>query len=77
MATELLDVERVRKVAEEKGIKLLWLTRRIGMSRNCGYIMFREGLLPKDPERKKKVLGELSKLLGIPVLELLVRLKRA
>jgi len=77
MSLEVLDVELVKKLAEEKGLKLSWLSQQIGVSRNTGYIMFREGLLPKDPEKKEQVIGQLAKLLGVGASKLRVYLKRA
>lgn len=77
MSFEVLDVERVRQLANEKGLKLAWISKKIGLSRHTGYVMFRDGLLPKDPKKREKVLSELSKLLNVSALELRMRLKRA
>jgi hypothetical protein len=77
MSLEVLDVELVKRLAAEKGLKLVWISQKIGMSRHSGYVMFRDGLMPKDPDEKDRVLSELGELLGVSASKLRVRLKRA
>lgn len=79
MSDELLDAGTVRKLIEEKGLKQTWVIQQLGLKRTTGYLMMREGLLPKDAATRNKALGKLSALLGVEVRQILLRLgaKRA
>ena len=70
---DLLNVELVRReLIEAKGMKVRWLYEQLGLSRSTGYQMFRNGLLPKEPTVRRKVLEQLAKFMGKEVPQILL-----
>jgi DNA-binding Xre family transcriptional regulator len=76
MSNELLNAAMVQRLINEKGLKQKWVLERIGIKRTAGYMLLREGLLPKDDEVRFSVLQKLSTILGVEVSEMLLRLPR-
>lgn len=75
MTIEVLNVEKTRKIIEEKGWSLAWVIKKCGLTRTIGYALFKHGILPEDLDRKAKVLEDVSNLLGVEVTQLLLTLK--
>lgn len=76
MDVELLDAPKVRKMITDRGVLLRWVwEKHLGLKRSQGYQLFQNGVLPKDPEKKKMVLKELASFLGVEVGDLLLRLR--
>lgn len=75
MSIEVLNVEKLRFLIKERGLRLNWVISQIGLGQHVGYLLLREGKLPKDPARKARVLGELSKMFGVQTKDLTVTLE--
>lgn len=73
--SEMLRADKVRQLVRDKGLKQNWVSEQIGLKKTAGHLMFRDGLLPKDDEVRNDVLKKLSKLLGVEVSEILLRLE--
>jgi hypothetical protein len=69
----LLNVEKVKRLRKERGMTVEWLYRQLGMSRTSGYLMFTNGLLPKNVSRRKAILKKLATLLGAESSQLTLR----
>lgn len=73
---EILNVPVVSQILNDRGLKTGWVIQQLGMKRTAGYIMFRNGVLPSDQASRKEVLAKLSKLLGLPLPQIVVSLPR-
>ena len=64
-------MNRIKEVLEEKGIKQIWLSERLGKSFNSvnSYVQNR-----KQP--RLEVLGEISKILDVDIRDLIVSNKK-
>lgn len=73
--SERLNIELVRRLKAEKGVKTGWLVSYVGLGYTAGHMMFREGLLPKNPFRRKMVLKKLASFFGVDERQLILRLE--
>jgi hypothetical protein len=71
-----LDAPYAQMLRHEAGVTTEWLNQHLGLSRTSGYLLFRTGLLPTDPERRREVLRKLSDLFGVPEAQLVIRISR-
>lgn len=69
-ASFFLDMNRIKEVLEEKGIKQKWLAEQLGKSYNTvnGYVQNRQ-------QPRLEVLYDIANILNVGVRELLVELK--
>lgn len=74
---ELLDTELVQRRISERGLKTIWVIKKCGLKRTVGYQMIRDGLLPKDTDKRNDALEKLCRLLGLQVPQILVRPMKA
>jgi hypothetical protein len=65
MFDEVLDIEAVKRFRSAQGCSITWLSQQVGMKRHPGFVMFRIGLLPKDPCKRAEVLKRLSEVTGL------------
>ena len=65
-----IEMNRIKAVLEDKGIKQTWLAEQLGKSYNMvnGYVQNRQ-------QPRLEVLYEIAKILNVEVKELLVELK--
>lgn len=71
---DMLNVELVKQLRLKKGKPpVSWLIQHVGMARASGYLMFRKGLLPEDPEKRHEVLEKLATFLDVEVQQILLR----
>lgn len=69
----MLNVELVHKLIKSKGLKQTWIVSRMELGRTTAYSMLRDGLLPKDPDKRELALNTLATILGVEVLDILLR----
>jgi putative transcriptional regulator len=64
------DMNRIKEVLEEKGIKQTWLAKKLGKSYNMvnGYVQNRQ-------QPRLEVLYEIAKILDVAVKDLLIEQK--
>jgi hypothetical protein len=74
MSIEVLNTQKVRSLIEHNGWRFDWVIQKIGEKRSLGYVLLRDGRLPKDAAHKARVLKNLSKLLGVEAGDLLLTL---
>lgn len=74
MSIEMLNVELVSKVIKENGWTRRHIIGKLGLGPD-GYKFLRGEWLPKDDNRKAKMLGALAKILGVEVRQILLRLE--
>lgn len=74
MTVELLDTELVAEVIRKNGWTRKWVIAQLGLGQD-GYKFLRGEWIPKDRDRKSQVMRDLSKLLGVGVTQLLLRLE--
>lgn len=75
MSIEILNVEMVGKLIDQRGWKTRWVIAQLGEKPSFGYPFLRDGGFPKDPARKAEVLENLAKLLGVQPKDLIVTLR--
>ena len=65
------DMNRIKEVLEEKGIKQTWLAEKLGKSYNMvnGYVQNRQ-------QPRLEVLYEIAKILDVEVKDLLIEIKK-
>lgn len=73
---DVLDTDLAKTLLDEKGLKLRWVIKEIGLPRHSGYELFRLGLLPKNPARRKAVLGKLARIVSREPSQLVLRLEK-
>ena len=69
----MLDVRKVNKLIDERGLKRAWLIKKIGLKRTAGNALLRDGLLPKDSKVRENALTALTQQLGVEVRQILLR----
>ena len=65
------DMNRIKEVLEEKGVKQTWLVEQLGKSYNMvnGYVQNRQ-------QPRLEVLNDIAKILDVDVIELIVSSKK-
>lgn len=71
----MLNTELVAQKIEEKGLKQYWMIHQTGLSLSMGYQFFREGILPKDAEKRRFALEKLAQILGVNQSHLVLHLE--
>jgi hypothetical protein len=74
MSIELLDAEFVTECIAAHGWTRKWVLLQLGLGKE-GYKFLRGEWLPKDPARKARLVGQLAKMLGKEVPQILLRLE--
>lgn len=74
MSNEMLNVEKVERLIDERGLRKNWVIRQIGLKPTSGHMLLKNGVLPKDPEVKDVALEKLAELLGVDERQILLRL---
>lgn len=75
MQLKRLNVPLINKKIKEHGFLRSWVITQIGEKPNFGYVLLREGLLPKDQKRLDRIVKRLSDLLEVSSSEMIVTLK--
>lgn len=70
----MLNVELVEEVLRKRGLRRDWVIAQIGLKQE-GYRLLRGEWLPKNQDRKSRILRTLAKVLDVQVGDLLVRLE--
>lgn len=72
MSIELLDTELVTRKIRENGWTRKWVIRQLNLGQD-GYKLLRGDWLPKNRDRKSRLLRKLAEILGVEVGDLLLR----
>ena len=76
MKRMILDTEKVNKLLNEKGLKIVWVSKQLGLAQTTGYQLFRDGVVPKFPRlpgRTHAMLKALAKMLNVKMSDLVIR----
>lgn len=71
----ILDAGLVGRLMAQKGLKRSWVCSQMGLGQSAGYMMLRDGLLPKDNEVRTRAVEKLAEVLGVGVGDLLLHLE--
>lgn len=75
MMSEQLNVVLVRRLLNERGLKLGWVKSQIGLGTTAGTLMLNRGVLPQRTVIRTVALEKLAQLLGVEASQLLLRLE--
>jgi hypothetical protein len=73
--SEQLNVLLVKELLREKGLRLGWVYKHIGLGTTAGTLMINRGVLPTREELRKTALARLAALLGVSERKLVLRLE--
>lgn len=75
MTMEVVDTQRVNELIDLKGLKRTWVIGQMALTRTAGYAMIRDGVLPKDEDKRNFALKKLAQILDTDVRQILLRLE--